>query len=239
MNQIVYRKSKSADSDHFGVNQCFSTFVWGLLHFKHLNTLKCKFAQTPFFTQWMFFLLQPSFIYLTLCINLLRIKSKLECSVNPNWRCLSDSNNVIAGTKGQNKCVCLNILRLQFQSPPHERWNNGEGGKLKKRGLFQINKHGLILNGAATEQPDWFSEDREQWLCRLSSSSSSSSSSLLTPKQTDIANTNKPRNYNSALCSISLSHFSSPLCSPFSPAEQTVYGKADGGSELPFLCAVA
>lgn len=36
-----------------------------------------------------------------------------------------------------------------------------EGGKLKKRGLFQINTHVLILNRAATEQPDWFSEDRE------------------------------------------------------------------------------
>lgn len=75
------------------------------------------------------------------------------------WWSLSDSNNVIAGTKGQNKCVCLNILRLQFQSSPHEKWNNAEGGKLRKRGLFQINKRVLILNRVATEQPDWFSED--------------------------------------------------------------------------------
>lgn len=150
-------------------------------------------------------------------------------SVDPNWRCLSDSDNVIAGTKGQNKCVCLNILRLQFQSPPHEKANNGEGGKLKKRGLFQINKHGLILNRAATEQPDWFSEDREQRLCRLSSSSSSSSP---TPKRTDVVNTNNlidPHNYNLPLCSTSLSHLSSPLRSPFSPAEQSVDGKVDGG----------
>lgn len=50
------------------------------------------------------------------------------------------TNKVVAGTKGQNKCVCLNTPRLQFQSPPSENWNNGEGGKLKKRGLFQINK---------------------------------------------------------------------------------------------------
>jgi len=140
----------------------------------------------------------------------------VECSADPNWQCLSDSNNVIAVTKGQNKCVCLNILRLQFQSPPHEKSNNGEGGKFKKRGLFQINKHGFILNRAATEQPDWFSEHWEERLCRLSSSSSFSSSSPA-PKPTDVVNTNNLiglDNYNLALCSISLSHLLSPLCSP-------------------------
>lgn len=42
-----------------------------------------------------------------------------ECAVDPNRQCLSDNNNVISGTKGQNKCVCLNVPRLQFQSPPH------------------------------------------------------------------------------------------------------------------------
>lgn len=57
-----------------------------------------------------------------------------DYSVGPRWRCLSDNNNVIAGTKGQNKCVSLNILGLQFQSPPREKPNNREGGKFKKAG---------------------------------------------------------------------------------------------------------
>lgn len=167
------------------------------------------------------------------CKSFISVEVKaVECSIDPNWQCLSDSNNVIAVTKGQNKCVCLNILRLQFQSPPHEKSNNGEGGKLKKRGLFQTNKHGLILNRAATKQPDWFSEDGEQRLCRLSSSSSSSSSSTPAPKWTDVVNTNnliEPHSYNLALFSISLSHLSSLLYSPFFPAEQSVDGKVHGG----------
>lgn len=155
-----------------------------------------------------------------------------EFTVDPNWQCLSDSNNVIAGTKGQNKCVCLNILRLQFQSLPREESNNGKGGKLKKRGLFQINKHGLILNRAATEQPDWFSEDREQRPSRLSSSSSPA------PKQTHVVNTNnliEPHSYNSILYFTSylllppIFFKNSLLYSPFSPAEQSVDGKVDGG----------
>lgn len=41
---------------------------------------------------------------------------------------------LLLALKGKTN-VCLNILRLQFQSPPSENWNNGEGGKFKKRGL--------------------------------------------------------------------------------------------------------
>lgn len=110
-------------------------------------------------------------------------------TVGSSWQCLSLSNDVIAGTRGQNKCVCLNIPRLQFQSPPHERLNNGEGWKLKKPGFFQINKHESTLNRAATEQPDWFSGQRPRSLSSSSSSLFFSSSSSDT-KQSDVVNTN-------------------------------------------------
>lgn len=86
---------------------------------------------------------------------------------DPKWRRLPDSNNVIAGAKGRNKCVCLNVPQITISKSSPWEIRQWRGWEVERAGVpFQINKRvrvpewGLPPSSRTGSQRDGSSERR-------------------------------------------------------------------------------